>query len=207
MSGSYRQCPECGKRALSIATRCPGCQLELPAPEAPEAAPGRGLARHLVPIAAAGVLATAVVVGLARLGRTDHPAPPPSLSTFTAGSTSHSTEVAGATTAPRDTAATADTTAAAPQQPAGTGSVTITNYEPHHIAMDVEAKGNNFLVVSEIHYPPGWTATIDGKPASIIQTNYLLRGLVDTRHLAYFAVMILAFLVLTKASVESVRWR
>ena len=35
----------------------------------------------------------------------------------------------------------------------------------------------------------------------------LLRGLVDTRHLAYFAVMILAFLVLTKASVESVRWR
>jgi hypothetical protein len=30
MSGSYIQCPECGKRALSIATRCPGCGRELP---------------------------------------------------------------------------------------------------------------------------------------------------------------------------------
>jgi len=35
----------------------------------------------------------------------------------------------------------------------------------------------------------------------------LLKGLVDTRDLAYFATMIGAFLVLTKASVESVRWR
>jgi ABC-2 type transport system permease protein len=35
----------------------------------------------------------------------------------------------------------------------------------------------------------------------------LLKGLVDTQHLAYFAVMITAFLVLTKTSVESVRWR
>ena len=35
----------------------------------------------------------------------------------------------------------------------------------------------------------------------------LLRGLVDTRALAYFAFMIGVFLLLTKASVESVRWR
>jgi ABC-2 type transport system permease protein len=35
----------------------------------------------------------------------------------------------------------------------------------------------------------------------------LLKGLVDTRDLAYFAVMIGTFLLLTKASVESVRWR
>jgi ABC-2 type transport system permease protein len=35
----------------------------------------------------------------------------------------------------------------------------------------------------------------------------LVKGLVDTRHLAYFAVMIVAFLVLTKTAVESVRWR
>lgn len=35
----------------------------------------------------------------------------------------------------------------------------------------------------------------------------LLKGLVETQHLAYFAVMIAGFLVLTKASVESVRWR
>jgi len=35
----------------------------------------------------------------------------------------------------------------------------------------------------------------------------LVKGLVDTTHLAYFVVMIAGFLVLTKASVESVRWR
>jgi ABC-2 type transport system permease protein len=35
----------------------------------------------------------------------------------------------------------------------------------------------------------------------------LLRGLVDTSDLAYFAVVIGSFLLLTKAAVESVRWR
>lgn len=35
----------------------------------------------------------------------------------------------------------------------------------------------------------------------------LLKGLVDTADLAYFAVVIGSFLLLTKASVESVRWR
>ena len=31
MAGSYRQCDTCGKRALSIAIRCPGCGREFPA--------------------------------------------------------------------------------------------------------------------------------------------------------------------------------
>ena len=35
----------------------------------------------------------------------------------------------------------------------------------------------------------------------------LMKGLLDTRDLAYFAVIIGSFLLLTKASVESVRWR
>ena len=35
----------------------------------------------------------------------------------------------------------------------------------------------------------------------------LIEGLVDTRALAHFAFMIGTFLVLTKAAVESVRWR
>ena len=36
MSASYRHCDECGKRALSIATRCPGCGRELPNPAVPD---------------------------------------------------------------------------------------------------------------------------------------------------------------------------
>jgi hypothetical protein len=35
----------------------------------------------------------------------------------------------------------------------------------------------------------------------------LRKGLVDTADLAYFGVMIASFLVLTKLTVESVRWR
>ena len=69
MSGSYRQCPDCGKRALSIATRCPGCGRELP----PKPAARRGLASGLgryVPwlgVLTAGAVLVTVVLG--RVGR------------------------------------------------------------------------------------------------------------------------------------------
>jgi len=46
----------------------------------------------------------------------------------------------------------------------------------------------------------GWIAT--GR-----HTERLLTGLVDTADLAYFAIVVAAFLLLTRTSVESVRWR
>lgn len=78
-----------------------------------------------------------------------------------------------------DTASPGDSTAPASGTP-GKGMVTVTRHEPLHVALSVDAPGptNNFLVVSEINYPPGWRATIDGKPTDIIQANYLLRGIV-----------------------------
>ena len=43
MGRTYRECPACGKRALSIATRCPACSQELvDEPVRREAPPARG---------------------------------------------------------------------------------------------------------------------------------------------------------------------
>ena len=56
--------------------------------------------------------------------------------------------------------------------------VKVTKWDAHEIEMEVDAAGTNFLVVSEIFYPPGWHATIDGQAVETIRTDYLLRGLV-----------------------------
>ncbi|HEY9403049.1 MAG TPA: YfhO family protein [Pyrinomonadaceae bacterium] len=45
-------------------------------------------------------------------------------------------------------------------------------------SMEVETRANApaFLVTSDVFYP-GWQATVDGAPARLVQTNYVLRGL------------------------------
>src|SRR4051812_28243231 len=69
MSTTYRECAECGKRALSVATRCPQCGAEFP--PRPLVRPGQGSdLRRTGPrlvLAGLGLLASAAVaVGLIR---------------------------------------------------------------------------------------------------------------------------------------------
>ena len=68
--------------------------------------------------------------------------------------------------------------------PLGDSSVEITLHTPHRIEMTVEAVSRCLLVLSEIYYPAGWSATIDGDPAEIHKTNYVLRSVVvpEGRH-------------------------
>ena len=68
MGGSYRQCDACGKRALSIAIRCPGCGREFPARVVPRS-DGLALGRFLTPKGVAMALAVAAVLASATLGR------------------------------------------------------------------------------------------------------------------------------------------
>jgi hypothetical protein len=107
MGGSYKQCLECGKRALSIATRCPGCGREFPAPAVPEGGPSLDLRRFLSPGVAAGVLAAAAVVAATGLGRASRP--PEEQSSLVADSIAGYSEAAYAmgATAPLDTASAA----------------------------------------------------------------------------------------------------
>jgi hypothetical protein len=93
MGGSYRRCIECGKRALSIATRCPGCGRELPAPAVPGGGPALALGRFLSPGVVAGALATAAILTTAALGRSSQPLELES-SFVAAGSTTASPEAA-----------------------------------------------------------------------------------------------------------------
>lgn len=59
----------------------------------------------------------------------------------------------------------------------GIGSIKMTSYAPNKITYKSSSTEKQFAVFSEIYYPEGWTATIDGKEAQIIKTDYLLRGL------------------------------
>ncbi len=68
MGEPYKQCFECGKRALSIATRCPGCGFEF---QAPLIIPGGGEpGRILTPGRVAAAVAVVAVLVSARLGGT-----------------------------------------------------------------------------------------------------------------------------------------
>lgn len=54
--------------------------------------------------------------------------------------------------------------------------VTLQRYTPREIVWEVQTDAPRLLVASEVHYPAGWTATIDDEPAEIHRVNYLLRG-------------------------------
>jgi hypothetical protein len=51
----------------------------------------------------------------------------------------------------------------------------ITHYEPNRLVVETRAAQPTALVVAEIFYP-GWEATIDGAPARIHLTNFIMRG-------------------------------
>jgi hypothetical protein len=57
-------------------------------------------------------------------------------------------------------------------------SVRITKYSSRTITLAVNTTAPKLLVLSEVYYPAGWSATIDGKEAEILKTNYVLRSVI-----------------------------
>jgi hypothetical protein len=68
--------------------------------------------------------------------------------------------------------------------PTGAGdAVSVVGYDDDSITLTADAAADGFLVLSEV-YNPGWQVSVDGKPAQLYETDYLLRGVVvpEGRH-------------------------
>ena len=59
-----------------------------------------------------------------------------------------------------------------------TASVVMTQYHPEGCTYSTSSSKESLLILSEIWYPEGWSATIDGETVDIIRANYILRALI-----------------------------
>ncbi|MDD2792702.1 MAG: YfhO family protein, partial [Sediminibacterium sp.] len=57
-------------------------------------------------------------------------------------------------------------------------SISLVYNDNDQVVYNSASAATQFAVFSEVFYDAGWVATIDGKETPIIQTNYVLRGLV-----------------------------
>lgn len=58
-----------------------------------------------------------------------------------------------------------------------TAEVKLTSYSPKQLEYQTNSMEEKTLVFSEIYYPYGWKATIDGNAAEIFRVNYMLRAM------------------------------
>lgn len=56
-------------------------------------------------------------------------------------------------------------------------TVVMTKYTPNTLQYRVSSSQGGIVVFSEVWFPWGWKATIDGKPASLARVNYVLRAM------------------------------
>ena len=56
-------------------------------------------------------------------------------------------------------------------------SVKLTEYQPNYLKYEANLNGEQMAVFSEIYYPKGWKAFVDGKETPHFQVNYVLRAM------------------------------
>lgn len=59
----------------------------------------------------------------------------------------------------------------------GEGSIKLTSYKPNDLVYESNSQQEEFAVFSEIYYPKGWNAYVDGQLKPHISVNYVLRGM------------------------------
>ena len=55
--------------------------------------------------------------------------------------------------------------------------INLTSYKPNKLVYNVNCNSNSLIAFSEIYYPKGWNAYIDGSFVEHFPINYLLRGI------------------------------
>ena len=63
-----------------------------------------------------------------------------------------------------------------PENPSG--SIELVDYQPNQLRYESQSPQKQLAVFSEIYYPKGWKAYIDGAPAEHFRVNYVLRAMV-----------------------------
>ncbi|HDP98638.1 MAG TPA: hypothetical protein ENN22_05590 [bacterium] len=56
-------------------------------------------------------------------------------------------------------------------------AVQLTSYDIHHIALKATVAAPALMVLSEVYYPAGWKALVNGKETKIYKTNHILRSI------------------------------
>jgi uncharacterized membrane protein YfhO len=56
-------------------------------------------------------------------------------------------------------------------------TVNLVEEAPDRLVYQLQAESDQFIVFSEMYYPQGWSATVNGLQTPIVNVNYVLRGL------------------------------
>ena len=62
-------------------------------------------------------------------------------------------------------------------QPDSVSAISMTKFDNDAIEYSARCNGPQFAVFSEVYYPKGWNAYLDGKKVDYVNANYLLRGI------------------------------
>ncbi len=57
-------------------------------------------------------------------------------------------------------------------------SIKVTHLDPNRIDYDTKNDSTSLMVLSDVHYKPGWKAFIDGKETEIYKTNHAIQSIV-----------------------------
>ncbi len=57
-------------------------------------------------------------------------------------------------------------------------TIDLFKYQPNHLVYETSSKSEQLAIFSEVYYPNGWNAYINGKPAEYFRADYLLRAMV-----------------------------